>query len=371
METKEFWGRDINEALQAVRAALGADALILETFSVPNDNESEGGERIKVTAMCAQEEAAILTPLPAARGRETTSVQERTARPQPRSSGGVRREELDASGWRELNAQLNDLKTLLVWMMPGMRRSSMLKELVAHDAPPELLIRLLQEIPHEAADERTLLRNALLRLIPTGGDVETKPERRTCLALIGPPGVGKTSAVVKLTVHLLRKSDRKIGWVTLDNRRVTSVEELTVYGGILGIPCESAEGREDLVHAINRLSACDLILIDTPGVNPRDAAALAELAGVLQGQDLPDVRRTLVLNAAANWRALTLWAQQYHQVGFDSVMFSMLDTCECFGPLVQTALTCGRPLSYFTMGARVTQGIETAKPESIVDLLLP
>jgi flagellar biosynthesis GTPase FlhF len=371
METREFWGRDINEALQAVRASLGADALILETFSVPNDREDEGGERIKVTAMRAQEEGEIPAASPAVQEKVAVNGRERIRPLQPRGAIGAGREEPDGRGWRELNTQLNELKTLFCWMMPGLRQSSVLSELVAQDAPPELLIRLLQEAEGEAADERTLLRNTLLRLVPTGGDLEAKPEQRTCLALVGPPGVGKTSAIVKLTVHLLRKNDRRIGWVTLDSRRVTGAEELTVYGGILGVPCESAEDEESLALAIHRLSGCDLILIDTPGVSPRDAAALSELAGVLQEKGLPEIRRTLVLSAATNWRDLTLWAQRYSRVGFDAVMFSMLDTCGCFGPLVQTALTCGQPLSYVTTSASVTQGIAVATPESIVDLLLP
>jgi flagellar biosynthesis protein FlhF len=189
--------------------------------------------------------------------------------------------------------------------------------------------------------------------------------------LVGPPGSGKTSAIVKLTVHLLRKQVREIGWISLDNRRVTGAEELTVYAGILQVPCEVAEGPEGLTRAIERLSSCEVILIDTPGISPRDAAGLSELAGVLQGLGQSEIRRTLVLNAAANWRDQAVWAQRYDRVGYDSVLFSMVDVCGCFGPLVNTVLTCGRPLSYLASGASVTQGLEVAKPESVVNLLLP
>jgi flagellar biosynthesis protein FlhF len=112
-------------------------------------------------------------------------------------------------------------------------------------------------------------------------------------------------------------------------------------------------------------------LIDTPGISPRDASGLSELAGVLQELGQSDVRRTLVLSAATNWRDQALWTQRYNRVGYDSLLFSMVDECGCFGPLINTALTCGSPLSYLASGASVTQGIEVARPESIVDLLLP
>jgi flagellar biosynthesis protein FlhF len=170
---------------------------------------------------------------------------------------------------------------------------------------------------------------------------------------------------------LLRKKDRRIGWVSLDNRRVTGVEELTVYAGILGVPYEVAEGAEGLRRALERLSSCDVVLIDTSGVSPRDAAGLSDLAGVLQEQHLSDVRRMLVLSAAVNWRDASLWAQRFGRVGYDSLLFSMIDESGCFGSLLNTVVSCGAPLAYLTKGAAVTQGIEVAQPESVVDLLLP
>lgn len=372
MEAREFWGKDMGEALQAVRASLGSDALILETFSVPAANGTEGDERIKITAMRPQTTEVESAPVAVPSRKPTVNTREPELSRPPRPSAGGGREGAEARGLRDVHTQLSELKTMLYWLLPGMRSSSAVNDLVAQDVPPELLIRLLQDTAGEKGeDERALFRRAVQQLAATGGDVETKPARRTCLALIGPPGTGKTTTLVKLTVHLLRKSDRKIGWISLDNQRVNGAEELTVYAGILGLPCEVAEGAEGLSRAVKRLSACDFILIDTPGVNPRDASALTELAGVLQGQGLPNLRRTLVLSAATNWRDLSAWAQRYERVGYDSLLFSMMDACGCFGPLVHTIVSSGRPLSYVASGSRVTQGIELARPESLADLLLP
>jgi flagellar biosynthesis protein FlhF len=257
-------------------------------------------------------------------------------------------------------------------MIPGLKQSGSLEELVTQEVPPDLLIRLVQEAGEtNGADQREQIRQALIRLLPTGGDVETKSERRVCLALIGPPGVGKTSAVVKLTVRLTRNNERRIGWISLDNRRVAGAEELTVCAGILGIPCEVAEGRDGLARALERLSACDLVLIDTAGLSPQDSTGLAELAGVLRGQGLPEVRCTLVLSAATNGPDLTAWVQRYGRVGFDSLLFTMVDTCAHFGPLLNTVLTCSQPLSYLATGPSVTQGLEAARAETVARLLLP
>jgi len=98
---------------------------------------------------------------------------------------------------------------------------------------------------------------------------------------------------------------------------------------------------------------------------------LSDLAGVLQIQDMPKIRRVLVLNATTNSRDLTMWIQGYSRVGFDSLLFSMVDECSSFGPLLNTVLTNGRPLCYLALGQRVTQGLEVARPEAVVNLLLP
>jgi flagellar biosynthesis protein FlhF len=364
----------MNEALQAVRAALGTDALILETLSLPSDNGEDGGERIKVTAMQGQAETSqdAFPQSGRERGKFFPEGRERSA---PVSSGreaAVRYEDSELRGLKEIGQQLADLRSLLCWMIPGLKHSGALGELAQHEVLPELLLRLLKEtqnVPEE--EQREHIRQILIRLIPTGGDVETREGSRVCLALIGPPGTGKTSAVVKLTIHLRRGGERRIGWISLDNRRVAGAEELTVYAGILGVPCEVVEGVDGFVQALSRLSACDLVLIDTPGISPRDAAALSDLAGVLQVQDIPEVRRVLVLSATTNGRDLTTWIQRYNRVGFDSLLFSMVDECSSFGPLLNTVLTNGRPLCYLALGQRVTQGLEVARPEAVVNLLLP
>src|SRR2546423_8883889 len=122
METREFWGRDMNEALHAVRASLGADALILKTFSVPGENDLEGQERIKVTAMGSPEDAPRPHSSGAANDKWSLDTPGNGGQ-RPPVAGGIVREGMEARGWRALNSQLNDLKALFCCSIPGMKSS--------------------------------------------------------------------------------------------------------------------------------------------------------------------------------------------------------------------------------------------------------
>ncbi|MCS6924378.1 MAG: flagellar biosynthesis protein FlhF [Candidatus Binatia bacterium] len=371
MELKYFWGRDMDEALRAVRATLGPDALILETRSVAGENGTGKGMGVQITAVRETNEAAASSLPPADAGQPEDSrtlalgdQQRQTILMQDRSP------ELMSRELEEVRQELAALQSLFCWLVPGIGTGGLLEELVRQGVAPHLLARLLRETASIAgADEREKMRQVLTRSIPTGGDIETKRGKRQYLALIGPTGVGKTTTVVKLTVRLACRGDRRIGWVSLDNRRIAGAEQLAVYAGILGVPYEVAENAEGLAQALGHLSACDVVLIDTSGTNPQDTAALEELAAFLAA--VPELQRALLLSATTNGADMTAWVERYQRVGFDSLLFTKLDECTHFGPLVTVAVTCGRPLSYVTNGQQVANGLEVATSEAIVRLLLP
>ena len=344
MKLRHFWGKDMNDALRGVRAKLGSDALIMDSRCVPSEN----GEGVEITAMQEEEDR---------HGRQKRGGEEGWSRS-------------DSSVISEVRQELSELKSFLGWLVPGMGRNKVLEELLTQGVSPEIIARLAREVEGmEGADEWEKIRQVLARLIPTGGDVESRGERRECLALIGPTGVGKATTVVKLTVRLTRQGERRVGWVSLDGRRIAGAEQLGVYAGILGIPHEVLESRDGLGQALERLSDCDLVLIDTAGVNPRDDESLDELAGLTR--EVADLKSSLLISAATNSRDMSDWVRLYERVGFDSLLFTKVDECRHFGPLINVTLGCGRPLSYITNGQRVVGDLELARYETLACLLSP
>jgi flagellar biosynthesis protein FlhF len=339
MNPKRFWGKDMSEALRAVRSALGPDALIIDTSSATRD----GGYGVEITALTS---AQSTDELQATEGDTTIK------KPDP---------------LEEVKRELAALKSILGWLAPGLsHKEEILKNLLDQGLAPEIIGRLVNVMKESnGVCNREGVYHALSQLIPSGGQLLQERDR---LALIGPAGAGKTTGLVKLTVFETQRQHRLVGWVNADQHGFKGSDPLGTYAAILGVRYEIAASRKDLKRALDRLSDCDLILVDTPGVNPRNEEGIHGLAQLLHG--FPELRATLVLSAVTNGRDMADWVHIYSQARVDSLFFTKLDECHYFGPLVNTALGAGAPLSYISLGQDLVGDLEIAKPEVLAGLIL-
>jgi flagellar biosynthesis protein FlhF len=91
------------------------------------------------------------------------------------------------------------------------------------------------------------------------------------IALVGPTGSGKTTTAAKLALHADVFGGRKIGFITLATHRADSPERLRSFAGAAGIPMEVVRDIPEVDRALKRMSAFEVIIIDTPGHGPRGA----------------------------------------------------------------------------------------------------
>ena len=103
-------------------------------------------------------------------------------------------------------------------------------------------------------------------------------------------------------------------------------------------------------------------------MNPRDAENVQKLAKMFSG--LSDLRRTLLLNAATHGRDMAEWVTMYGKVGLNALLFTKIDECRYFGPLLNTVVSANVPVSYITLGQSFVGDLEIAKPEVFASLLL-
>ena len=100
--------------------------------------------------------------------------------------------------------------------------------------------------------------------------------------ITGTSGVGKTSLLAKMAVHLSANEGRKVGWICADTIRIGALGEARTYTETIGVPLQVVYTPDELQNAITLfLNEVEFILVDTPAFNPRNEQSIIELGEML------------------------------------------------------------------------------------------
>ncbi len=142
------------------------------------------------------------------------------------------------------------------------------REILAFHGVPEVLAALLEEGALAAALARHFVFSALA-LAPGSAP----------WLFVGPPGAGKTLTVARLATRLVLAGETPL-IVSADGKRAGAAEQLAAYTRLLGLSLLVASQPVSLARALTRRSEGAPVLIDAPGLDPFDAAAREEIAGL-------------------------------------------------------------------------------------------
>jgi len=185
---------------------------------------------------------------------------------------------------------------------------------------------------------------------------------------VGPSGVGKTTAIVKLVAHYRLQENRSVSLITLDTCRLAAVEQLRMYAKVLGVPLETAQTTAEVLEGIRRQRRANLIMIDTPGFGPHETAQLMNLGGLKDSYG--SIETHLVLSATTRMQDLRRTMTRYEACAPSRLLFTKLDETEEYGNLLELAHQTSLPLSYWSNGQRVPEDFEQADSARLADLLL-
>ncbi|MEK9751725.1 MAG: hypothetical protein VW338_00735 [Rhodospirillaceae bacterium] len=239
--------------------------------------------------------------------------------------------------------------------------------LLSHGVP----IRLARRIAHVAAAEPSLSAvAALTRAFDQQlgfAPLEPFTAEQAPLALVGPPGAGKTITAAKICARAHMAKQVAVP-VTTDVKRAGGVEQFAAFTRILGLDLKTAPDPEAL-RAIVRANrdGPGRLVIDTAGTNPYDGADMAALACII---DAADAEAVLVIAAGGDATETADMASIYARTGATRLIATRMDIARRLGGVIAAADAARLPLADVSTTHRVGEGLEPITPGALARLVL-
>ena len=320
--TQSFFGSTPREALGAVRAALGDDAVIVDTREVL----IAAGVGAEGTRSQRRYEVRVQAP----NGRHTAPV---------------------------LSPPLEPKKAV----------PSAAADLDLHPTIARRLFERGRRIEANAVTASTsAFEQAVSELLTftRAPWAATNSPRRT-IAVVGPTGGGKTTTLAKIAARAILES-KKVALITTDTWRVGAVQHLARYAEILSLPCYVAGNDEELQRALAHSRGVDLVLIDTAGRAPGDPGEAKEVA---RFRSTPQIETHVVVSSSTSESQLRRLKTRYEGYGPSGLIVTKLDEAEGPGGLIGCSALLGLPLAALSAGQDVPDDIHGANLRDILHRL--
>lgn len=356
MKLKSYFADTVEDALRMAQNEMGADAMLLNSKrSGPEARHLGAYEVVCATEGDIRPAAAVAKP----------------ARNQPVAPPPIDKLSSEVS---ELRQQMERLaRTLARSSSAGMSEISSNPELsraftrlTESELDADLAFEVVSGLPPGAPEEA--LRTQLRPMIHVDSELGCPGAAARIVALVGPPGAGKTTTLVKLAVQYGIAARKPTQILTVDTYRIAAAEELKSYAAILGIGCQVLDTPANLAQALEEFRHKNLILIDTPGLSRHEMDGFAEWAGFLS--TYPGIDTQLVLPASMRTNDLKRMAAQYAACSPSKLIFTRLDETETFGPILSQSVRMRMPVSFLSRGQGIPEDLIPASPDLILDLVL-
>lgn len=189
---------------------------------------------------------------------------------------------------------------------------------------------------------------------------------RKVVAFAGPAGSGKTSTLVKLAVRFGLAQHSPTLIISADTYRVAAADQLRTYSAILGVNCEIVETPSGLSRVLEEHRSKETVLIDLPGMGPREPELMQEWAPVLAH---PGIDVHLVMPATMRCADLARTVGRFEPLRPAHLIFTHLDETACYGGVLSLAIETGRPVSFLCSGQSIPEDIEPATRAALLRLI--
>jgi flagellar biosynthesis protein FlhF len=370
-----FRGNDVRDAMSAVRAALGPDAIIESTRHVTNGRSGALGQAfVEITATGTKkrtpwafgaEPGGAAPERRSVRGWGGTGLALRPLEPKPDDSG-------HAPDLSEIEQELRLLR-------------AMFEQLNATRPPRERALALLQSVGIGESLAREIARGSgrVVRRDPESlrdwllSRVRSKlaifsgllrSDEPLVVACVGPTGAGKTTTLAKLAARARLDFDKRVSVISLDTYRVGAVEQWKRYAALMGITLGIASKPAEFARLVAAQNS-DIVLVDTSGRLGDDTD---ETWPVIPCLATVQDRRVHVLVTLPTWLHATdadRVMQLYRCDHPTSAVFTKIDETARTGGVLSAAISADISVAYLCNGPRVPEDIVDASAELLLGAL--
>ena len=312
MRLKTFDAESMNEAMRQLREEFGDDAIIVST------QRTNGGAGVRITAALDTSDDVISLP------------------------------------------------NVLNLSAPKLVEDTVSEALEAHGTPRPVIDRLLHVVRGgKLCEARLALADAL-----TGSfGFEPLPVAATGdrpIALVGPPGAGKTITIAKLAARAAL-ADRPVKVITTDGFRAGGIDQLAAFTKLLEIDLHKALSMSELKRTAKPDHDGELVLVDTAGVNPFNAeevVRVAELVATIAAEPI------LTLPAGGDAEDAMEIGQVFGGIGASRMVVTRLDAARRLGAILAAADGGALAFSNVSISPHVARGFQTLGADELARLLL-
>ena len=371
MDTRTYRARTLQDALDMVRRELGPDASILETRSRSAGilGWFRGSGAIEVVAS------------------NTIHVPSRLGNP-GRRPGSDQSDDapgaVDPVPHKPRHAVIDEGPSLVADLCQSHGHSSglgnselacqLMHRIGQQGIPEPQLQRLFQQLDKIPQATNSLqqaheqLADHLAGQIQVTGQFQPGRDQQHTLAAVGPSGTGKTINLLKLATQFQLQQHYKVGLITADTSRLTSVDQLRTYTEMFQIPLEVAATAREMRRARQQFTGFDLILVDTAGIRPGDLSAIRSQRSVLVEAGIDEIM--LVLNANSSHDSMLEAVEGFGTVGITSLMLTKFDEATRLGQLLPLLEQSHLPVGYISDGQGIPQDLRPAESRWLARRLL-
>lgn len=373
MKIKRYEAKDINAALQMIKAELGPEAIILSTKRLSKGGGVLGGVKKPMVEVVAGIDYEPQQSIP------SKAIQAQNNRP--------------GTAYSQSNNDFSEISSLRteILSLRKMVQTAVTSRPVSHQTGNRSLDTLTAHLESIGMDNsvicsllggvvlddqgdsgsctrlKEIVSERLMDQVLVGNSSWQREEFPRVLAFVGPTGAGKTTTAAKLAAVLAMRQGKKVLLVSADNYRIAASEQFKTYARILGVPFVTILKDEELSRMINANRDKDVILIDTAGRNQHNEDHMKEVARYLFAH--PAIEGHLVLSATTQNGDMEDIFEKYLSLSVRGCIFSKIDESRFYGPIFNQAVRFRLPIAYFTTGQRVPEDIEVASQKLLKNLL--